>query len=236
MAAVTRSRRSTDKADGMRLSSESRSSNQIRPASTTPCDSTHAATALAVVAPIGDPDYASLRGKLAIGSEGREQTLPLEGFFGLNDSLASLHARYHRGEVLLVHAAATPYRERSHFDGQDVLESGLANPGRSETGWLNRALGGLEAEARVRRDGRAFAVGPVTPLVVRGPAPVMSWTPQRIQPASEDTMARLIELYQHTDTELARAIVGRRELETMARAGDAATMAPTEGRQAPQGF
>ena len=48
MAAMTRSRRSTDKADGMRLSSESRSSNQIRHASTTPCDSTHAATPLAL--------------------------------------------------------------------------------------------------------------------------------------------------------------------------------------------
>ena len=111
-----------------------------------------------------------------------------------------------------MHATATPYRERSHFDGQDVLESGLPKPGRADTGWLNRALGGLEAEARVRRDGRAFAVGPVTPLVVRGPAPVMSWTPQRIQPASEDTMVRLIDLYQHTDPELARAIVGRRDL------------------------
>ena len=52
-----------------------------------------------------------------------------------------------------MHAAATPYRERSHFDGQDVLESGLPKPGRADTGWLNRALGGLEPEARVRRDG-----------------------------------------------------------------------------------
>jgi uncharacterized protein (DUF1501 family) len=135
-----------------------------------------------------------------------------------------------------VHATATSYRERSHFDGQDVLESGLPNPGRADSGWLNRALGGLAAEARVRRDGRAFAVGPVTPLVVRGPAPVMSWTPQRIQPASEDTMARLIELYHHTDGELARAIEGRRDLTTMARAGDAATMEPTEGRRPPEGL
>jgi uncharacterized protein (DUF1501 family) len=135
-----------------------------------------------------------------------------------------------------VHASATSYRERSHFDGQDVLESGLPNPGRADTGWLNRALGGLEAEARVGHDRRAFAVGPVTPLVVRGPTPVMSWTPARIQPASEDTMARLIDLYHHTDLELARALEGRRELATIARSGDATVMAPTEGRQIPQGF
>jgi uncharacterized protein (DUF1501 family) len=191
---------------------------------------------LAAVAPVGDPDWVKLRGDKALLLDGKTPALPLDAFFAINPAMPNVHRLYKAGQVAIVHAAATPYRERSHFDGQDVLESGLPNPGRSETGWLNRALGGLEAEARVRRDGRAFAVGPVTPLVVRGPAPVMSWTPQRIQPASEDTMARLIELYQHTDTELARAIVGRRELETMARAGDAATMAPTEGRQGPQGF
>ena len=191
---------------------------------------------LAAVAPVGDPDWVKLRGDKALLLDSKTPALPLDPFFALNPAMPNVHRLYQAGQAAIVHAAATPYRERSHFDGQDVLESGLPNPGRSETGWLNRALGGLEAEARVRRDGRAFAVGPVTPLVVRGPAPVMSWTPQRIQPASEDTMVRLIELYQHTDTELARAIVGRRELETMARAGDAATMAPTEGRQALQGF
>jgi len=140
------------------------------------------------------------------------------------------------GHATVVHAAATSYRERSHFDGQDVLESGLPNPGRADTGWLNRALGGLEAEARVRREGRAFAVGPVTPLVVRGPTPVMSWTPTRIQPASEDTMARLIDLYHHTDLELGRALEGRRDLAALARSGDATVMDPTDGRQMPQGF
>ncbi len=136
-----------------------------------------------------------------------------------------------------MHAAATPYRERSHFDGQDVLESGLPKPGRADSGWLNRALGGLEAETRVDPKGRrAFAVGPVTPLVVRGTAPVLSWTPQRIQPASEDTLMRLIELYHHTDAELARALEGRRGLTDMARAGGMTAMDPTEGNQLPAGF
>src|SRR5206468_431387 len=83
----------------------------------------------------------------------------------------------------------------------------------------NRALGGLEPEARVRSDRRAFAVGPVTPLVVRGPTPVLSWTPTRIPPATEDTMARLLDLYHHTDVELARVLEGRRDLSILARAG-----------------
>ena len=191
---------------------------------------------LAAVAPVGDPDWVKLRGDKALVLDGKTPALPLDSFFALNPAMPNLLRLYKQGHAAIVHAAATPYRERSHFDGQDVLESGLPNPGRAESGWLNRALGGLEPEARVRRDGRAFAVGPVTPLVVRGPTPVMSWTPARIQPASEDTMARLIDLYHHTDTELARAIEGRMDLVTLARASDPAAMAPTEGQQLPQGF
>lgn len=191
---------------------------------------------LAAVAPVGDPDWVKLRGDKALVLDGKTPALPLDSFFALNPAMPNLLRLYKANQAAIVHAAATPYRERSHFDGQDVLESGLPNPGRADSGWLNRALGGLEAETRVRRDGRAFAVGPVTPLVVRGPAPVMSWTPTRIQPASEDTMARLLDLYHHTDVELARAIEGRRDLAAMARGGDATVMAPTDGRQTPEGF
>jgi uncharacterized protein (DUF1501 family) len=192
---------------------------------------------LAAVAPVGDPDWVKLRGDKALVLDGKTPALPLDTFFALNPAMPNLHRLYKADQAAIVHASATPYRERSHFDGQDVLESGLPKPGRADSGWLNRALGGLEPEARVaRRDGRAFAVGPVTPLVVRGPTPVMSWTPRRIQPASEDTMARLLDLYHHTDTELARAIESRMDLVTLARASDPATLAPTEGQPLPQGF
>src|SRR3954453_9313044 len=191
---------------------------------------------LPAVAPVGDPDWPSLRGEKGLMLGGATPALPLDSFFALNPAMPNFHRLYKVGHATVVHAAATPYRERSHFDGQDVLESGLPNPGRADTGWLNRALGGLAPEARVRRDGRAFAVGPVTPLVVRGPTPVMSWTPTRIQPASEDTMARLIDLYHHTDIELARAIEGRRDLVSLARTGDPTALAPTESNQMPQGF
>ena len=191
---------------------------------------------LAAVAPVGDPDWVKLRGDKALTLDGKTAALPLDSFFALNPAMPNLHRMFKANEASIVHACATSYRERSHFDGQDVLESGLPNPGRADSGWLNRALGGLEAESRVRSDRRAFAVGPVTPLVVRGPTPVLSWTPTRIQPASEDTMARLIDLYHHTDVELARVLEGRRDLAILARGGDAATMAPTEGRALPQGL
>ena len=192
---------------------------------------------LAAVAPVGDPDWIKLRGDKALTLDGNPPALRLDSFFALNPAMPNLHRLYRAGEAAIVHAAATPYRERSHFDGQDVLESGLPRPGKADSGWLNRALGGLEADGRVSRSGqRALAVGPVTPLVVRGPAPVMSWTPQRIQPASEDTMMRLLDLYHHTDAELARVIEARMGLMNVAQAGAMTVLDPTESNQLPAGF
>src|ERR1700731_5172924 len=133
---------------------------------------------LAVVAPVGDPDWTKLRSEKSLTADGQTPALPLDGFFALNPAMPNLHRLYQAGQATIVHAVATPYRERSHFDGQDVLESGLAKPGTADTGWLNRVLAALEPEGRVDPHGRqAFGVRPITPLVVRGPAPVLSWVP-----------------------------------------------------------
>ena len=84
---------------------------------------------LAVVAPVGDPDWSKLRGDKALALDGAAPALPLDGFFTLNPAMPNLHRLYHAGQATIVHAVATPYRERSHFDGQDVLESGFAKAG-----------------------------------------------------------------------------------------------------------
>jgi uncharacterized protein (DUF1501 family) len=175
---------------------------------------------LAAVAPVGDPDYPALRGDKILRLDGSVPALRLDRLFALNPAMPNLNRLYAAGQASVVHAVATPYRERSHFDGQDVLESGLAAPGATDIGWLNRALSALEPGDRVDPGNRkAFAVGPVTPLVVRGPAPVLSWTPPRLQPAGEDTLMRLLELYRHTDPALARALEERIGLAAIARAG-----------------
>ena len=159
---------------------------------------------LATVAPIGDPDWQGLRGDNALSLSDKVPALKLDDFFALNPAMPNLHGMFAAKEAIIVHASATPYRERSHFDGQDLLESGLPKPGASESGWLNRALAGLAPGGRVDpRGGKAFAVGPVTPLVVRGPAPVLSWSPQRLMPAGDDTVHRLLDLYRHADKKLA---------------------------------
>jgi uncharacterized protein (DUF1501 family) len=95
---------------------------------------------LGAVAPVGDPDWIGLRGDRALVLDGKIPALPLDSFFALNPAMPNLHRLFKAQQATIVHAAATPYRERSHFDGQDVLESGIARPGAVDTGWLNRAL------------------------------------------------------------------------------------------------
>jgi uncharacterized protein (DUF1501 family) len=187
---------------------------------------------LAMVAPVGDPDWVKLRGEKGLALDGKSPALPLDSFFALNPAMPNLNRLYRAQQATIMHATATPYRERSHFDGQDVLESGYDRPGHMDSGWLNRALALLEADGRVDpRGARALAVGPVTPLVVRGPAQVMSWVPQTLLPASDDTQARLLDLYLHTDAKLARALQGRRDLLAVGRAaGVSAVTAPEDER------
>src|SRR5258707_14353045 len=103
---------------------------------------------LATVAPVGDPDWIKLRGDKALLLDGATPALPLDSFFALNPAMPNLYRLYRAGQATIVHAVATPYRERSHFDGQDVLESGYAKPGAADSGWLNRAAIALEPAER----------------------------------------------------------------------------------------
>ncbi len=176
---------------------------------------------LATVAPIGDPDWVALRGDNALTLSSKVPALKLNDFFALNPAMPNLHRMFQANEAIIVHACATPYRERSHFDGQDLLESGLPKVTPSDSGWLNRALATLAPGGRVNpKDSRIFAVGPVTPLIARGPAPILSWAPQQAMPASEDTMTRLLGLYRHNDVKLAAVLEDNSKLSAIEHAGD----------------
>ena len=159
---------------------------------------------LSAVAPVGDPDYADLHGALALSLTGDHPALPLDGFFALNPAMPNLARLFRAGQAAVVHAVATGYRDRSHFDGQDVLESGFPAPGRTESGWLNRALLALPAGERV--GSRGLSVGAVSPLVIRGAAPVLGWAPHTIATASDDLARRVLDLYGHRDPVLAAAL------------------------------
>ena len=122
---------------------------------------------------------------------------------------------YDEKQAMIVHAIATNYRERSHFDGQDVLESGRLAPGRTESGWLNRAVAALPKGERVGARG-ALAVGYTAPLVMRGPAPILGWAPSGLTPPTEDLAGRLMNLYAHADPALAKALQAGLDADRMA--------------------
>lgn len=168
---------------------------------------------LATVAPIGDPDYAGLHGAIALTADGPHAAARLDSFFALHPSMPELARMYRDKHAAIIHAVATPYRDRSHFDGQDVLESGFAGPGRVQSGWLNRALQAMPHGERLTT---GLAVGPTTPLVLRGAAPTVGWEPAALPQADDDTAARLLELYQHRDPALASALTQGLQLEKSA--------------------
>jgi uncharacterized protein (DUF1501 family) len=128
---------------------------------------------MAAVPPYGDRDYARIRGSLAFSPPGTEDAaLDLNGFFGLHPSLSPLLPLYQNRQLAIVHAVASPYRERSHFDAQNLLENGTIRAGGSE-GWLNRALVELGGAG-----GSAIAINQQVPLILQGKLQVESYAPK----------------------------------------------------------
>jgi uncharacterized protein (DUF1501 family) len=154
---------------------------------------------LAAVPPHADPQYAELHRELAIDVPGAaDGALALDGTFGLHPSFAFLHERYVAGELLVFQAVASPYRDRSHFDGQNVLENGLTKPLGSADGWLNRALAALPRGGGTAAE-RAVALSQNVPLILRGNAPVISKSPQVTPDVDEELLSRLADLYSRDD-------------------------------------
>lgn len=147
---------------------------------------------LAAVPPYGDKSYANARGALALPKSGYT---PIDNFFGLHKSFEGFHDLFQQKEAAVIHAVATPYRERSHFDAQNVLECGAVKPYGLRDGWLNRALGVIDT----KNDAAALAVGQTVPLALQGSAPVASWTPSA-KGLPEDTLLLTLEkLYAEDD-------------------------------------
>lgn len=152
---------------------------------------------LAAVAPYGDGNYARVRGELALPAPGDNNgLLKLNGLFGLHPALKALNERYQAKELLVVHAVASPYRDRSHFDGQDLLENGTTLPHGALDGWLNRALTGMRAHQQFHSDQLAMAFAQNIPLVLRGEQRVGSWAPSRLPETDDDTLQRIAAMYQ----------------------------------------
>ncbi|MEM9310677.1 MAG: DUF1501 domain-containing protein [Pseudomonadota bacterium] len=147
---------------------------------------------LAMLAPTDDAHFEALRAAALPDYEGAAK---LAGTFALHPAFEEVGASYAAGDALFVHATATSYRERSHFDGQDLLESGAASPNTMRDGWLNR----LVALMSDRETPRALAIAPTMPLALRGRAPVSNYAPSALPEASSDFLDRVAKLYGDDD-------------------------------------
>lgn len=171
---------------------------------------------LSVAPPVGDPNYASLRGAIAIpGFDKPNGALKLDDTFGLHPALASTHRRALAGEARIVPAVATPDRARSHFEAQDVLENGANVAYGTDTGWLNRAL-----QAMGPGQVKAISVGPTAPLILRGGVEAASWSPGPGVGHDPRLPGILQDLYAH-DPELSRALASGLATESMAKVAGA---------------
>jgi uncharacterized protein (DUF1501 family) len=154
-----------------------------------------------VCVPFGDKNYVKMRGGIAVP---KSATIALDGtggLFGLHPALKNFGTMYKAKEAAIVHACCVPLRNRSHFDCQDNLENGMPNNNDANvTGWLNRLLSYLPAGAPVKTHG-AIQIGEA-PLVLRGPAPVLGWSPTWFEKVQNPTLRTVRALYGQVDPEM----------------------------------
>jgi uncharacterized protein (DUF1501 family) len=147
-----------------------------------------AADGLHMAAPTGDPAYAGIRGDFAKDFEAGAK---LDGFFTLHPALAETAKLYSARQALFAHAVASPYRDRSHFDGQNVLETGGSAAYQLRDGWMNRLVGLLP-----QSEAKALALSSTVPMALRGSNEVSSYAPTQLATPSDDLLTRVSGLYQ----------------------------------------
>ncbi|ATC31505.1 DUF1501 domain-containing protein [Caulobacter vibrioides] len=163
---------------------------------------------LSVSPPVGDQNYAALRGSIAMR---RDQVLMLDDTFGLHPELKSVFALAQNGQARIAPAIASPDRARSHFEAQDVLETGSAKVYGAETGWLNRTLEALTPVRKVE----GLSVGTTAPLILRGKVQAASWSPGKGVDETARLPMMLQDLYR-SDPLLGPAFARGLETEAMA--------------------
>ncbi len=147
-----------------------------------------AADGLGTIGAVGDPGFVGARGDLAADLVAGTR---LDAMFALHPAMANAAGLYGKGQALFAHAIASPYRDRSHFDGQNVLETGGSGAYQLKDGWMNRLLGVVPTD-----DARAIAIAATVPMALRGRREVASYAPSSLPDASDDLLARVTQLYQ----------------------------------------
>jgi uncharacterized protein (DUF1501 family) len=146
---------------------------------------------MSAVVPYGDANLVQLRPALIPPAPGQPGGMfDLGGFYGLSPNYPNMAAMYQAGELLPIHAVAGPYRTRSHFEAQDLLQLGT-DESSITSGWLNRVLAELPNPST---SPLGLNVGLGTPLLLQGAAHITSYAPEHFGEPSPDLMARIAAL------------------------------------------
>lgn len=111
---------------------------------------------LTAVPPVGDAQYHTIRPQIAV-----HNTLRLTADFGLHPQLQAMHSMWQAGQLAVVHSTGFQYTGRSHFEGQDIMQTGVMKPYASNSGWIGRAM----EQARIDS---GVAISIPMPLILRG--------------------------------------------------------------------
>lgn len=145
---------------------------------------------LAAIPPLNDPRLERLRGPLATPPEQQGALIRLTSDFAAHPALKGFAGMFAAGEASVVHAVASPYRERSHFDAQNILETAGNAAYAVKDGWLNRLLPLLPPTPP------PVAISATLPALLQGAAPATSFAPSRLPDASAGLKARVAALYE----------------------------------------
>ena len=104
-----------------------------------------------------DKNFQKLRSKINL-----DKTLILTSDFDLHPALENFKSLWDQNNASVFHATSIPYKERSHFEGQNLMMTGGRVPYKHKTGWLGRGmkLAGLK--------GNGLALSLPMPLLIRG--------------------------------------------------------------------
>ena len=136
---------------------------------------------LSAVPPI-DPKLEKFRPDILV-----KKPLPLTSDFALHPSLKNFHSAWKQDKAAIVHSTNIPYTNRSHFEGQDLMESGGLKPFTEYTGWLGRGMetAGLEG----------LAIALPMPLILRSKANLDNYFPTKLSTPSPEIMKRVAKTY-----------------------------------------
>ena len=145
---------------------------------------------LCAVPVIGDKRFEKIRKGILI-----ENPMKLDSDFALHPKLKGFSECWHDNTGAIVHATSIPYTARSHFEGQNLMESGGRVPYQEKTGWLGRGM----KLANLKGEGLALSLP--MPLLLRGVPKNDNYYPADGRLPREETLELLKSVYADSSEE-----------------------------------